>query len=251
VQLDKLDGRVRNPPLLEEHLEGMHHVVVLGRALARPPRREGALGNGKPLLVQGLAELRLAHSDTVGQLAQVAAERSPRRRHRRGGGQPGRHGVLHPCRSGRQLLPDHPRHGECGVMAVGVTGTCIISLQSWLNIFDDAGLVVDGDFGPATEAAVRNFQGRHGLVPDGRFGDASRNALRGVFQYMMDNSVATPKPGASLACTPSTGVNCDVGGAVPGANGGLIQTLICNGVGEVGRGPYGLGAEIFCEVLLS
>jgi Putative peptidoglycan binding domain len=141
---------------------------------------------------------------------------------------------------------------ECGVMAVGVTGTCIISLQSWLNLFDDAGLVVDGDFGPATEAAVKHFQSRHGLTPDGRFGDASRNALRGVFQYMLDNSVATPKPGESLACNPSTGVNCDVGGAVPGANGGLIQNLICAGAGGViGRGPYGVGADIFCEVVLS
>lgn len=140
---------------------------------------------------------------------------------------------------------------ECGVMAVGVTGTCIISLQTWLNIFEEAGLAVDGDFGPATEAAVKNFQGRHGLAPDGRFGDASRNALRGVYQYMMDNSVATPKPGASLSCTPSTGVNCDVGGAVPGANGGIIQTLTCAGVGlAVGPGPYGVGAGIFCDVVL-
>lgn len=132
---------------------------------------------------------------------------------------------------------------ECGVMAVGVTGTCIISLQTWLNIFDDAGLVVDGNFGPATEAAVRNFQSRHGLVPDGRFGDASRNALRGVFQYMMDNSVPTPKPGMSLRCQ---GYRCDSGAAVAGGNGGLIQSLICIGIGKAG----GLGAGVFCEVWL-
>jgi peptidoglycan hydrolase-like protein with peptidoglycan-binding domain len=116
---------------------------------------------------------------------------------------------------------------ECGVMAVGVTGTCIVSLQTWLNIFEHAGLAVDGDFGPATEAAVKDFQRRQGLVPDGLFGDASRNALRGVYQYMIDNSVATPKPGASLTCNTATGVNCDVGGAVPGANGGIIQSLTC------------------------
>jgi peptidoglycan hydrolase-like protein with peptidoglycan-binding domain len=40
---------------------------------------------------------------------------------------------------------------ECKVMAVGVTGTCIVSLQTWLNIFDDANLVVDGKFGPKIE----------------------------------------------------------------------------------------------------
>jgi peptidoglycan hydrolase-like protein with peptidoglycan-binding domain len=144
---------------------------------------------------------------------------------------------------------------ECGVMAVGVTGTCIISLQSWLNIFDQAGLAVDGDFGPATEAAVREFQRRHGLVPDGRFGDASRNALRGVYQDMIENSVATPSPAPEdLSCNTATGVHCDIGGAVPGFNGGWMQTLACAGVGgAVGAltGPLaGGGANVFCDVVL-
>lgn len=134
---------------------------------------------------------------------------------------------------------------ECGVMAVGVTGTCIVSLQTWLNIFDDAGLVVDGRFGPATRAAVIEFQRRHGLLPDGRFGNASRNALRGVYQYMMDNSVATPRPGPSLRCNPGTGVNCDVGGVVPGAHGGIIQTLSCTALGRAN-----LFAGVFCDVWL-
>jgi hypothetical protein len=68
---------------------------------------------------------------------------------------------------------------------------------------------------------------------------------------MVDNSVATPKPGASLACNSPTDLNCDVGGAVPGANGGIIQSLACLGIGlAVGPGPYGAGAGIFCEVVL-
>lgn len=37
--------------------------------------------------------------------------------------------------------------GECGVMAVGVTGACIVSLQTWLNVLDGAGLVPDGGSG--------------------------------------------------------------------------------------------------------
>ena len=129
---------------------------------------------------------------------------------------------------------------ECGVMAVGVTGTCIISLQSWLNIFDNAGLVVDGKFGRATEAAVKNFQNNHGLDPDGQFGVHSRNALRGEYQYMMDNSVPSPKP--APICDLTTGEGCDAGEAVPGFNGGDVQSIFC----EL-TGPF----DLFCDVILN
>jgi peptidoglycan hydrolase-like protein with peptidoglycan-binding domain len=78
-------------------------------------------------------------------------------------------------------------------MAVGVTGTCIVSLQTWLNIFDDANLVVDGKFRPKTKRAVQQFQSEHGLTADGRVGPNTRNALRGEYQYMIENSVATPR----------------------------------------------------------
>jgi hypothetical protein len=62
---------------------------------------------------------------------------------------------------------------ECRVMAVGVTGTCIVSLQTWLNIFDDADLEVDGVIWRSTERAAGNFQLKHGLNADGRFSHRS------------------------------------------------------------------------------
>jgi hypothetical protein len=137
---------------------------------------------------------------------------------------------------------------ECGVMAVGVTGTCIVSLQTWLNIFDHANLVVDGKFGPKTKLAVINFQNEHGLTPDGRFGKNSRNALRGEFQYMMENSVATPR------LEKNEPVTVDVGGAEPGLDGGLITAFTCIGVGIVagtaGTPAVGVGAEVACVILL-
>lgn len=141
---------------------------------------------------------------------------------------------------------------ECGVMAVGVTGTCIISLQTWLNIFDSAGLVVDGNFGPATEAAVKNFQGKHGLVRDGRFGNYSRNALRGEYQDMVANSVPSPRPGPK--CNTTTGEGCGWDGVVPGFNGGDAQTIFCGGAGilvGIANAPVGAGTGIFCSIVLS
>jgi peptidoglycan hydrolase-like protein with peptidoglycan-binding domain len=143
---------------------------------------------------------------------------------------------------------------ECDVMAVGVTGTCIISLQTWLNIFDRAGLVVDGNFGPATEAAVKDFQSRHGLVPDGQFGNLSRNALRGEYQNMVANSVPTPSPAPAPRCNTATGDGCDYGGVVPGFNGGDAQSIFCGGVGlaaGLARPDFGAGAGIFCSIVLN
>jgi hypothetical protein len=51
----------------------------------------------------------------------------------------------------------------------GDEGDCVIGIQDHLNRYD-AGLVVDGDYGPATRAAVTKFQQVHGLAPDGVVG---------------------------------------------------------------------------------
>ncbi|MCM4082382.1 peptidoglycan-binding domain-containing protein [Paractinoplanes hotanensis] len=150
---------------------------------------------------------------------------------------------------------------ECDVMAVGVQGTCIISLQTWLNIFDDTSIPVTGYFDQATKDAVIKFQSRHGLQPDGRFGDRSRLALYRDYVHMKENSVATPRPGAPIdaKCNPATGVNCDKGAAIPGINGGIVQSVFCNttsgGLGllksAIKGGAIGIGAGIACDILLS
>jgi peptidoglycan hydrolase-like protein with peptidoglycan-binding domain len=139
---------------------------------------------------------------------------------------------------------------ECGVMAVGVTGTCIVSLQTWLNIFDHANLVVDGKFGRKTKQAVQHFQNEHGLKADGRVGPNTRNALRGEFQYMMENSVGTPR------LEKDGPVTVDVG-AEPGAHGGWIVGLTCLGLGAaagVAAGgvdvPVGAAVDAACIVTL-
>lgn len=53
-------------------------------------------------------------------------------------------------------------------------------LQKLLNAIMGAGLVVDGDYGPVTAAAVKKFQKKYGLVVDGIFGPKSRSKLLSV-----------------------------------------------------------------------
>src|SRR5579885_3058111 len=60
----------------------------------------------------------------------------------------------------------------------GSTGSAVKALQRQLNAHG-ASLTVDGDFGPATQAAVKSFQSSHGLTTDGIAGPQTWNALVG------------------------------------------------------------------------
>jgi hypothetical protein len=57
------------------------------------------------------------------------------------------------------------------MLAKGSRGESVKQLQSLL------GLGVDGDFGPATDKAVRAYQTAHGLEPDGKVGPATWKLL--------------------------------------------------------------------------
>ena len=82
----------------------------------------------------------------------------------------------------------------------GDTGPAVVDWQNWLNTYTNAGLVVDGDFGPATEQAVKNFQSFFGLSVDGVIGPQTwglRNYLdanREPAPPVVDVPVPVPAP---------------------------------------------------------
>ncbi|WP_031077392.1 peptidoglycan-binding protein [Streptomyces sp. NRRL WC-3742] len=66
---------------------------------------------------------------------------------------------------------------QCGDLRTGATGSCASTLQTMLNTFHAGHLAVDGQFGPATDTAVRNFQASHALPIDGVVGATTKTAL--------------------------------------------------------------------------
>ncbi|MFD0556988.1 peptidoglycan hydrolase-like protein with peptidoglycan-binding domain [Stackebrandtia endophytica] len=58
----------------------------------------------------------------------------------------------------------------------GSSGVAVVTLQHFLNA-NNAGLAADGQFGPATNTAVRNFQSAKGLSVDGVVGPQTWSAL--------------------------------------------------------------------------
>lgn len=60
---------------------------------------------------------------------------------------------------------------------LGSKGEDVKALQERLNNVGNYGLSVDGDFGPKTEAAVKDYQKRNGLVADGIVGEKTWKSL--------------------------------------------------------------------------
>jgi peptidoglycan hydrolase-like protein with peptidoglycan-binding domain len=66
-----------------------------------------------------------------------------------------------------------PMPPDDGMLRRGSRGNNVKTLQTNLNTVMHSGLTVDGDFGPATEAAVKAFQRKYGLEVDGVYGPKS------------------------------------------------------------------------------
>ena len=104
-------------------------------------------------------------------------------------------------------------------ISAGSTGDAVRRAQRGLRRTPDLGLVVDGIFGPATESAVKVFQGGAGLTVDGVIGPATWNAL----------------PNGGPMPTLQEGASGDVVRS--------LQTVLTNGAGEWGTGPGGIDGQ--------
>lgn len=62
----------------------------------------------------------------------------------------------------------------------GNKGSNVRTLQENLNMVINAGLEVDGSFGPKVEAALKEFQRKYGLVADGIYGKNSYNKMKSL-----------------------------------------------------------------------
>lgn len=152
---------------------------------------------------------------------------------------------------------------ECGVMYLGTTGTCIVSLQTWMNWAVGTNLTINGVYGPATLAAVQQFQLDNqsvesdlGIPTDGRFENKSRWAL--VQWYIRASNDGKQPP-----CQENTGMYCDPGAVEPGLQAGIVGTAICGATDLAAEAaaaeseilaplarPIGLGADASCETLM-
>jgi peptidoglycan hydrolase-like protein with peptidoglycan-binding domain len=83
-----------------------------------------------------------------------------------------------------------------GMLRRGSTGSAVRTLQSNLNTAMRSGLLVDGQFGPATESAVRAFQSRYGLTVDGVYGPVSAAKMRAALAGGTTAPKPTPRPPA-------------------------------------------------------
>ncbi len=79
------------------------------------------------------------------------------------------------------LSPNGGRAGTTpsadGLLRVGSQGSAVTTLQTQLLRHGASPGPIDGDFGPATKAAVIRFQRSHGLDPDGIVGPQTQAAL--------------------------------------------------------------------------
>lgn len=88
-------------------------------------------------------------------------------------------------------------------LAKGSTGANVYTLQMQLNKFG-YGLQPDSMFGPATDAAVRDFQRQHNLPVTGVVDDVMAEALsQGILRMSQQVQVVSPQPVAQPSGTVS------------------------------------------------
>lgn len=128
----------------------------------------------------------------------------------------------------------------CGLMAPGRQGGCVEQLQLDLNDAENAGLTLDGHFGPSTEQAVIQFQKTTGVTPDGVVGAATKAALEHAIGA--NPPVSTPAAGTPVTsgppptspASPATG-----SGGTPATSSPAASNPLATGLAVVTAPPAG------------
>jgi peptidoglycan hydrolase-like protein with peptidoglycan-binding domain len=84
-----------------------------------------------------------------------------------------------------------------GILRLGSKGPAVKTLQQNLNKVMGSKLTVDGDFGKATDTAVRAFQKKYGLAVDGEYGPASAAVMKSALKGGTKPQPPTPRPPAA------------------------------------------------------
>jgi peptidoglycan hydrolase-like protein with peptidoglycan-binding domain len=99
--------------------------------------------------------------------------------------------------------------GTWGALVVtvrqGDNNNAVRALQAQLNAKRSAGLTVDGDFGPATNTAVRNFQSHAGIGVDGVVGPTTWRNLIWHYDYPSMTNICDQNPDGNGTANWATG----------------------------------------------
>jgi peptidoglycan hydrolase-like protein with peptidoglycan-binding domain len=137
--------------------------------------------------------------------------------------------------------------GPTQIIRPGSTGERVTQLQTALAALG-YDLNVDGRYGPLTQAAVRDFQGRHGLEVDGIAGPRTQQALGigpGAAQAATAISApaTTQRPGATSTVVIAAGEPVECTPAVISADTGrAVESVSCAGGWAVAPAPCPPGA---------
>ncbi|MEV6593626.1 peptidoglycan-binding protein [Streptomyces acidicola] len=84
-----------------------------------------------------------------------------------------------------------------GILRKGSKGPAVKTLQQNLNKVMGTKLAADGDFGTATDKAVRDFQKKYGLTVDGQYGPASAVVMKAALKGGTKPQPPAPRPPAT------------------------------------------------------
>lgn len=117
-------------------------------------------------------------------------------------------------------------------LRAGASGAAVRALQTQLNAKARLSLAVDGQFGPATTTAVRNFQSAHGLTVDGVVGPTTWRYLLWHYDYLGFGSMCDQNPDGNGTANWGTG-------ATIGQLEAAAATFAATGQGRVPLGDIG------------